>query len=80
MYSNTRPGGRQDPEALTLPEGGLYLAGEGISPTYAGFMHGASTTGIDAAERIVERISSGYKSMSNVFLVFILIFCVWPHD
>lgn len=75
MFSNYRPGANDATSELVSPEGGMYLAGEGTSLKYNGFIHGASISGIDTAERIAEGISSGYKLVSNSLLVLIIASC-----
>ena len=61
---------------LTIPEGNMYLAGEGTSPDYNGFVHGAYLSGIDTANLIAEKIASaGYKLVSNVLLVTTVTLC-----
>ena len=73
-FSFARPGANRT--ELTIPEGNMYLAGEGTSPDYSGFVHGAYLSGIDTANLIAEKIASaGYKLVSNVLLVTSVTLC-----
>ena len=73
-FSFSRPGANRT--KLTIPEGNMYLAGEGTSPDYNGFVHGAYLSGIDTANLIAEKIASaGYKLVSNVLLVTTVTLC-----
>ncbi len=77
MFINLRPGSDEaSANSLISPEGGMYIAGEGTSFKYSGTILGASTSGINTANEIAEKISSQYKLVSNAQLVFIVAACI----
>lgn len=62
-------------EPLKILEGRMYIAGEGTNSRYAGFIHGAMFSGIETAEAIEQRISSGFRLMANGVLVLLMAGC-----
>ena len=76
-YSNSRPGATGMAEELAQPEGRMYLAGEGTHPKYNGFVHGAFLSGIDTANAVQKKISSGSKVVGNAVLIFIISTCMF---
>ena len=77
-FSNTRPGGQVANAELQVPEGRMYLAGEGTSVEYSGFVHGAYLSGIDTANTINGIIiSSESKLVSNSALLLVAAAAAW---
>ncbi len=70
-YSNILPGGVAGLTEMAKPEGSMYLAGEGSSAKYNGFMHGSYLSGIATVNTIMG-LSSGVKITGNALLVVLV--------
>ena len=74
-YSNVHPGGQDASAVLQIPEGRMYLAGEGTSVDYSATVHGAYLSGIDRANTINDMISSeSSKLVPNGVLLLLVYF------
>lgn len=71
-FPNILPGGTAEFKELSKPEEGMYFAGDGVHAKYSGFAHGAFLSGIDAANAIEQRMSSGVMLMGSIVLVLIV--------
>ncbi|XP_064396029.1 uncharacterized protein LOC135343033 [Halichondria panicea] len=73
-YSNVFPRGIGGFTEMARPEGRMYIAGEGTSTRYQGFMHGSYLSGIETVNTI-RGLSSGTKLMGNSMLVLVIAIC-----